>query len=127
MKPDAPAPAFQPARERLLARSEELRALLQAAAEAAVHSGDKPAEVLDFKDVAAGDIQAVLDETALAHATEELAQIGAALQRIDAGSYGQCQDCGEAIDARRLQALPATAFCTACQARHEHERPGARR
>ncbi len=43
----------------------------------------------------------------------------AALRRVDEGSYGLCLDCGEPIDERRLAALPATPFCTACQAIHE--------
>lgn len=112
--------------EQLARRHAELRATLQAATDAAVGSGDRAGEVLDFKDVAAGDSQAAVDEAALAHAAQELRQVAAAMRRLDEGSYGFCQECGEAIDERRLHALPATPFCTACQTRHE--RPaGARR
>jgi DnaK suppressor protein len=84
-----------------------------------VGATDNPPDVLDFKDVAAEDRQAIIDEVAVAHATTELHQIVAALRRMNDGSYGECQDCGEPIDARRLFALPATPFCTACQAIHE--------
>ena len=98
-------------------RQAELRATLQAAVDQA--SGAMPGDVLDFKDVAAEDTRAQIDEVAQAHAAGELEQIAAALRRVDAGTYGQCEDCGEVIDERRLRALPATAFCTACQAIHE--------
>ena len=76
----------------------------------------------DFKDVAADETRAAIDDVALSHAATELTQVSAALRRIDEGGYGQCLECGEAIDERRLLALPATPFCTACQA--DHERPG---
>jgi DnaK suppressor protein len=102
-------------------RKAELRALLQEAAGANI-AGDNPPEVLDFKDVAAEETRAVVDEAAYAHAAEELSQVVAALRRVEDGTYGSCEDCGEAIDERRLRALPATPFCTACQT--IHERPG---
>jgi DnaK suppressor protein len=43
----------------------------------------------------------------------------AALTRLANTTYGRCLDCGEAIDLRRLNALPTAAYCTACQALHE--------
>lgn len=107
--------------EKLRQRKAELLALLQQAVGANI-AGDNPPEVLDFKDVAAEETRAVVDEAAYTHATDELAQIVVALRRVEDGSYGFCDDCGEAIDERRLRALPATPFCTACQT--IHERPG---
>jgi DnaK suppressor protein len=112
-------PVTQQLAAQLRLRAAELRALLQQHAGAAVGATDNPPDVLDFKDVAAEDRQAIIDEVAVAHATTELHQIVAALRRMNDGSYGECQDCGEPIDARRLFALPATPFCTACQAIHE--------
>lgn len=107
--------------DKLRQRQEELRAMLQAAAGANI-AGDNPPEVLDFKDVAAEETRAVVDEAAYAHATDELSRIVLALRRVEEGTYGLCEDCGEPIDERRLRALPATPFCTACQT--IHERPG---
>lgn len=118
-------PAARQAATRLAARQQELRALLQAAAGAAVGASEREHEVLDFKDVAAEESRAAVDDIATSHATQELAQIAEALRRIDDGSYGLCEDCGDAIDERRLAALPATAFCTSCQT--IHERPAGRR
>jgi DnaK suppressor protein len=116
---DTTPAARQPA-DRLRERAEELRRVLQAAAGAAI-SGEH-AEVVDFKDVAAEDTRAAVDEVAQTLAADELGQVMAALRRVDDGTYGLCEDCGEPIDERRLLALPATAYCTACQA--IHERPG---
>jgi DnaK suppressor protein len=96
-------------------RASELRAWLRAAAAVA----ESPPELGDFKDVAAEETRAVVDGAALSLAAGELAQVVAALRRVDDGSYGECQDCGEPIDGRRLRALPATPFCTACQALQE--------
>lgn len=104
--------------DRLRLRARELQDQLHAAAGASL-AAEAPGEVLDFKDVAAEDTRAAVDEVAHAHAAGELEQIAAALRRVDHGSYGQCEDCSEAIDERRLRALPATPFCTACQQRRE--------
>lgn len=38
-----------------------------------------------------------------------------ALKRIDAGIYGKCQDCGEAIPIKRLEAIPFADRCTHCK------------
>lgn len=42
---------------------------------------------------------------------EALAEIEAARHRIEAGTYGRCEVCGEAISEERLDALPATRLC----------------
>lgn len=39
----------------------------------------------------------------------------AALQRIQEGAFGVCVECEEAINPRRLAALPAAALCIRCQ------------
>jgi DnaK suppressor protein len=49
----------------------------------------------------------------------EVAQIDAALQRLEAGRYGTCRDCGEEIDPGRLEALPFALDCADCAGRRE--------
>lgn len=44
----------------------------------------------------------------------EVVAIRAALQRIDAGSYGHCARCGRAIGDARLAALPFATTCVTC-------------
>lgn len=54
--------------------------------------------------------------------TAELSAIDAALTRINAGTYGQCTDCGTGIPAARLQASPEAGRCIACQEKTEQTR-----
>jgi RNA polymerase-binding transcription factor DksA len=44
----------------------------------------------------------------------EIRMIEAALQRIDAGTYGVCANCGVPIEPERLNAVPATPLCAVC-------------
>ncbi|MBN2907005.1 MAG: TraR/DksA C4-type zinc finger protein [Rhodobacteraceae bacterium] len=44
----------------------------------------------------------------------EIKQIGAALARIEDGSYGFCVRCGDEIAEERLDVVPATPFCRNC-------------
>ena len=48
------------------------------------------------------------------HGMAELRQIEAALDRVTAGTYGDCAKCGGEIAEERLTALPATPLCRAC-------------
>lgn len=41
----------------------------------------------------------------------EVDDVDAALQRLDAGTYGRCVACGREIGDERLDALPATPYC----------------
>jgi RNA polymerase-binding transcription factor DksA len=43
-------------------------------------------------------------------------EVRAALQRIENGSFGQCERCGQPIVKARLDAIPFTRFCAACAA-----------
>lgn len=45
---------------------------------------------------------------------DEIEQIEAALARIEHGTYGKCQNCGNEIDKDRLFAIPYTKFCIGC-------------
>ncbi len=56
------------------------------------------------------------------HETAELGDIAAALARIQAGTYGQCSDCGVTIPPARLNAYPTAQRCIACQSLVEHHR-----
>lgn len=50
----------------------------------------------------------------LGSAREDDAQAEAAMQRFDAGTYGVCEACGEAIPFGQLEVRPARARCVAC-------------
>lgn len=53
------------------------------------------------------------------NARELLAQIERALARIEEGSYGVCESCGEPIGKARLQAFPRAVLCVSCKQREE--------
>ncbi len=45
----------------------------------------------------------------------ELALVSSALTRIEQGSYGLCEACGQEVPYARLQAIPYTKYCIACK------------
>jgi len=51
----------------------------------------------------------------LANEEQILAEISAALDRIDKGAYGRCEECqGEILPKARLKELPYTRYCVDC-------------
>lgn len=56
------------------------------------------------------------DRALYAQALARVAEIDAALQRIDTGTYGRCEVCGGPIGEARLEALPTATQCVACKA-----------
>ncbi|MBQ3171957.1 MAG: RNA polymerase-binding protein DksA [Mailhella sp.] len=48
-----------------------------------------------------------------------ITKIKEALQRMDDGEYGICEECGEDISLARLKARPVTTLCVSCKARQE--------
>ncbi|MBW3573704.1 MAG: TraR/DksA C4-type zinc finger protein [Actinobacteria bacterium] len=48
---------------------------------------------------------------------DALADIDRALQKLDSGGYGVCEQCGEEIAEARLEAMPATRYCIQCASR----------
>jgi len=59
-------------------------------------------------------------ELALTQNAQELLDQGErALGRIDAGTYGVCESCGQPIGKARLLAFPRATLCVACKQREE--------
>lgn len=82
----------------------------EVAAEHFARSEDATAQVNSAR-----DLEFALNE----HETAELAAIDAALERLSAGRYGQCTDCGVTIAPARLSVAPEAARCVACQEKFE--------
>jgi RNA polymerase-binding protein DksA len=53
----------------------------------------------------------------IGQAREHLAQIDAAMARLEQGSYGRCERCGQPIDTARLAARPVATTCISCAGR----------
>lgn len=64
------------------------------------------------------------DETIalLHHEQTELAATKQALERIESGEYGYCEECGDAIGVARLEVLPEAHLCVSCQDMMEHRK-----
>lgn len=100
-------------RQRLLAR----RAAL--AEESRQSSGDRKPVELDQQSVGRLSRMDALQQQAMAEALEgrrgqELRRIELALARIEDGSFGACQRCGELVARRRLELDPTIALCVDC-------------
>jgi DnaK suppressor protein len=50
-----------------------------------------------------------------------LAKIDSALSRIEDGSFGTCDDCGNVIHPKRLEARPEATLCIKCKEEQERE------
>jgi DnaK suppressor protein len=50
-----------------------------------------------------------------------LAQIETSLERIEEGTYGQCEECGVKIPKSRLNAIPYATLCVRCAEQQEQQ------
>ncbi len=50
----------------------------------------------------------------------QISRIKAALNRIEGGEYGYCQECGEDINPKRLEFDPSTPLCITCASKQEN-------
>ena len=99
------------ARERLQAEQARVGALVQGLrTELSSEGGDDSSELADYDqhpaDTASETFEREKDLSILEQLETELAEVQAALDRIDSGTYGIDEVTGEPIDPERLEALP---------------------
>jgi len=113
----------------LASRREALAAEIHAKLEdaRAQHVSADAATTVDGGDVATLANARNIDLAEAARDNREMAQLDAALARLDAGRFGTCIDCGREIPLARLLAYPPAARCTACQQAHESSATGIER
>jgi DnaK suppressor protein len=97
----------------LVAQRDELRRLL--GLEMASPDGGKG----DTGDLANDDAERELNTQLAALESRELRKIERAIAAIRAGRYGTCEGCEKPIPVARLNALPYTTLCIACQRKQE--------
>jgi len=73
----------------------------------------------DSSDEALLDTLSATDEALIRQNLQDVRDIAAARQRIAAGTYGECIDCGDEIVYERLLAYPTAKRCIKCQREHE--------
>lgn len=71
----------------------------------------------DVADVATSRIEQFTDDRERQRRVERVAQIESALQRLDEGTWGECERCGNKIAGARMQALPTASLCVDCASR----------
>jgi len=59
------------------------------------------------------------DISLLDNSRDLLDQVDRALEKIQAGTYGVCANCGKSIEAARLKALPHASLCISCKRQEE--------
>lgn len=72
-------------------------------------------EAKDFADMASESYGQELSFTISDAGRRMLRDIDAALRKVEDGSFGNCEACGNAIDEPRLEVLPHAKLCISCQ------------
>ena len=73
----------------------------------------------DITDRASEEIERSFELRARDRERKLISKIDAALKRIDDGSYGYCEETGESIGIKRLEARPVATLCLEAQEMHE--------
>jgi DnaK suppressor protein len=76
----------------------------------------------DFADAGTATFDRERDLSIRNNIQDLIDQITRALSRIDDGTYGTCERCGQPIDAARVKALPHASLCLDCKRREERTR-----
>ena len=119
-------PELQAIRAELEARRESTRARI-----AALTTRPERGSALGFgKRIGDGTTEAVsrLTDIGVGQSLEHtLARTERALRKLDEGTYGICDGCGEAISPGRMRALPEGVLCLDCASKAPRVRPQGRR
>jgi RNA polymerase-binding protein DksA len=75
----------------------------------------------DWVDAALAESTLAADDAMINQDIEDVRDINAARERLAAGTYGSCTDCGEEIAYERLLAYPTAKRCIHCQRLYEQQ------
>ncbi|MGI8525321.1 MAG: RNA polymerase-binding protein DksA [Pseudolabrys sp.] len=103
-------------RVKLLAWKEEI---LEEAKETLLHLQEENQNHPDLADRASSETDRAIELRARDRQRKLISKIDEALSRIDDGSYGYCEETGEPIALRRLEARPIATLSVEAQERHE--------
>jgi DnaK suppressor protein len=103
-------------RVRLLAWKEEI---LKEARETLQHLQEENQNHPDLADRASSETDRAIELRARDRQRKLIAKIDEALGRIEDGTYGYCEETGEPISLRRLEARPIATLSVEAQERHE--------
>ena len=103
-------------RAKLLAWREDI---LKEAKETLQHLQEENQNHPDLADRASSETDRAIELRARDRQRKLIAKIDEALDRIDEGTYGYCEETGEPISLRRLEARPIATLSVEAQERHE--------
>jgi DnaK suppressor protein len=93
--------------------------ILREARETLGHLAEESANHPDLADRASSETDRAIELRARDRQRKLISKIDAALQRIDDGTYGYCEETGEPIGLKRLDARPIATLSIEAQERHE--------
>ena len=103
-------------RSRLMSWREQL---LEESTDTISHLQEEPQLEADLVDCAANETDRTIELRARDRERKLINKIEHALKRIDEGSYGYCDETGEPIGVKRLEARPIATLSLEAQERHE--------
>jgi len=77
-------------------------------------NGDLSSMPIHMADLGSDNFEQEFTLSMMESEEDTLTAIEAALERIEEGKYGTCEECGKTIPKTRLQAIPYTAYCVKC-------------
>ena len=105
-------------RQKLLRWKDEI---LREARETLLHLQNENENHPDLADRASSETDRAIELRARDRQRKLIAKIDAALQRLEDGTYGYCEETGEPISLRRLEARPIATLSIDAQERHERK------
>lgn len=110
-------------RKLLLARKAELMDSYSNLEDEARLKGKEAGELSDVPfhpaDRGSDSFEQSLSLALLENESSAMREIDLALERMDQGAYGSCEDCGSPIGRARLRALPQATLCRSCKSLEE--------
>ena len=93
--------------------------ILREARETLDHLAEESANHPDLADRASSETDRAIELRARDRQRKLISKIDAALQRLEEGTYGYCEETGEPISLKRLEARPIATLSLEAQERHE--------
>lgn len=112
-------------KHRLLALRARLRGDVDHLAEAALKknrteaNGDLSSMPIHMADIGSDNFEQEFTLSLMENEGMTLEKVNAALERIEEGTYGLCEECGTRIPKQRLMAIPYASMCVKCASRSE--------
>lgn len=113
-------------KERLLALRARLRGDVNHMADAALKksrteaNGDLSSMPIHMADLGTDNFEQEFTLSLMESDSGTLDRIESALERVEDGTYGTCEECGAKIPKTRLNAIPYATMCVKCASEYEH-------